>query len=820
MGPPQQLTTLGLQDSPSSRLRQPWEVIDEELLPELSMDLVFGDLKRLQPDGGNFKSCCPIHGGPESDGFFINPKRLEWTCFLGCGGGGPIQFLQKTQKITWIEAAQALAVMAGVDPSKLEAWGRHWTEKDFERHDQLERRAILLHLLMSLTRSAFQSATGKSLRGFLEGRHGFTEKGMNSLEMGLYTDPAEVFPFLKRTGQDLAELRSRGFFEGDWSGRVLVPWRDYSGRIVNLWSWNPSGNLLGDSADSSAILFERDHLGSQRSPFCLFRALERETLDLILMDDPLEAVQCAAMGVLDPFPIAAKGKLTSQQVDVLDRALAKTGSLTLLSTSQERGRGGADPAAEQLKPLELVGFPVFVVDSRLMVGDDGRRALSPSQFIRERGLGAFSQLLKQSEVVLGVNELGRTEPEGWGGLGKVFRGIRSGSDRGGPLVVAVEDPGDRASAGQSAFLGVMLHAAEELGQRIAQGFLKALPKGFGGGALPAGDSSAQLQLPERVESGPPPVFSVDRLEESSHATASSKPTGWRELDELGIRFRPGELTLVGGRTGHGRTSALVGLLVFWLFRTEEKLVFLSYDESEIQIYHRLLSLLTAVAGRGLSVNFIRNHLGNAASPETELDEEQWLMMENARDCLRGWEERLHLIYRPGWSAVEIEGHLKSLSEDGQLGGLLVDPVDKISSSVASPAHGVARWLKTLAVDLACPVVAALRTEKSKKPAKLKRKNLSPDWDGNPQAALEDPVVLDKIRQRRPRLSDFTEEMEREADQILGLLSHAMEFASLSLGSPPETATLEVGVLKNRSGPTGDWVELLFDGPFCLVRDPE
>ncbi len=812
---------------PAARLRRPWDVIDDDILSELTIELVFGDLKKLRPDGRNMKACCPIHGGDQSDAFFINPVRLEWLCFLGCGGGGPVQFLQASKQATWLEAAQSLAVLAGVDPSKLQLYGQHWADTDYERHNQLERRAVLLHVFMALARNSLLSSAGKSLRSFLENRHGLSEDQLADLGMGLYTTPSEVYPFLKNTGQDLGEFRAKGFFEADWTGSILLPWRDLKGRIVNLWRWNPTSDLLGQGPKGAGrVLFERDQIGSQQTPFLLHSALERNVCDLILMEEPLEAVLCAALGMREPHPISCAGRLVEEQIDILDRALAEAGSLTLFSRrSDSAPTGGEDALDRQLKALRHVTFPVFLVESDLLKIEEGSEPARPSQYIRARGLEALSRTVRQSEVALPANRQSSRDDGGWSSLGKVFRGFgRRDSES---LFDDEGEPGPSASAGHSAFVGVLMQAAEEFGQRIAQGFLRALPRGLVGPAdpaLPPGPGSAALPpatpaplLPEKTAPEPPPRFSVDRLEELNLSTASAKTSGWMELDNLGVRFRPGELAFLGGRSGHGRTSALVGMLVCWLQQSSEDLVFISYDESEVQIYHRLLSLLTAMAGPGLSVNFIRNQLGNAGSDQPSLSPAQNRSVEAARACLRSWESRLHLVYRPGWSTRDVEEYLRSLSGGEPLGAVLIDPADKISAPGAKIKATDPRWLKSLAVELACPVVASVRNSKGK-PSKRRQEPAPGQELPRPDAGLDDPGILSRIRQERPRLGDFSEAFEREADLILGMLSHATVYASLGVGTPPEVAPLEIGVLKNRSGPTGDWVSLVYDRPHCLIRD--
>ncbi|MCH8017745.1 MAG: hypothetical protein IH917_14105, partial [Acidobacteria bacterium] len=135
-------------------MKRPWEVIDQEIFPYLTVESLFADLRALRSYGRFWHASCPIHED-HSGAFSIDPQRLEWSCSLGCGGGGPIQYLQKTRGLSWMGAARELAQLAGVDPAVLDPWQGHWTEEDFILHERLERRSSLLGLFMTYTQSFF-----------------------------------------------------------------------------------------------------------------------------------------------------------------------------------------------------------------------------------------------------------------------------------------------------------------------------------------------------------------------------------------------------------------------------------------------------------------------------------------------------------------------------------------------------------------------------------------------------------------------------------------------------------------------------------------
>ncbi len=225
-------------------------------------------------------------------------------------------------------------------------------------------------------------------------------------------------------------------------------------------------------------------------------------------------------------------------------------------------------------------------------------------------------------------------------------------------------------------------AAEEIGQRIAQGFLGALPQGLvrrlsdASGAEQEELAGEIRQLPAPPVK-PPPAFSVERLEEEDRKASRGKLSGWSAVDWMGVSFNPGELVVVGGRPGHGKTSFLIGLLVNWLSQadrsgSEELFLFYAMEESEVRIYHRLLSLLTGWEGRGWTPNEVRDYLRDSGPPQFGAGLLNHEVLGWCRECLRRWEGSLHVVHRPSWSITEMEAHARGLAEGHAVGAILVD----------------------------------------------------------------------------------------------------------------------------------------------------
>jgi hypothetical protein len=700
--------------------------------------------------------------------------------------------------LTWIESAQALAVMAGVDAHRVHEWGQAWCDSDFQRHDQLGKRSSLLRVFVAITRSSLLSGGGASIRKHLGDRFSVEDRHLKTFGLGLYTAAVDVFHHLKRTGNDLSELRAQGLFESNWAGRLIAPWKDVCGRTVNLVSWNQA---VSATDIGSEILFGRDLLGSQRTPFQLELALSRGSTDLILFDDPLQAVLCGCMGLEDPFPIASSGGLTSEQVEILEEVLPDKGTLTVMSNYDPETYGSRfDRTTHNLNLLEDTSFPVFLIDSKLLSEGLEEEVVTPTRFLQDKGLDSLQDLLKLSEVI--TSESQRSEKQTfWSGLSEAFKGLSKPEE----TPISEDIPDQHGDPGEE-FGGPLLNAAEFFGQRIAQGFMRVLNGGQSGNpdgsqheALPIAGSLLQLAAQNQFTT-PPPRFSVDRLEESARVSVPAKASGWTDLDSKGVRFRPGELILVGARTGHGKSSMIHGLLHNWLVLSEDSLLLFSLQESELQAYHRLLSLTTASQGTGVQLQELRNHKERA--PRL-LDITQGEKLEAAKRRLRDWQQRLQIAYCPGWQVRNLEEYALQLAEEeGGLGALFVDPLDNLTANNPSQPNlstDCARRLKSLAVSLGCPVIATVRTS-------------DPEQGDTPSEAQP------KDNYARPHLMDFPREIAQEADLILGLMSYGSVYSILTDNTIPELTPLDLGVIKDRSGPSGQWITLDFDRPFCRLRN--
>ena len=99
---------------------------------------VVSDYATLQSSGRKFKCCCPLHN-EKTPSFHIDPVRNTWHCFGACGeGGDAISFIEKKEKLSFIEAVRFLAKKHNIP-----------VEEDTQVSQYVQQRALLeeqLHL--------------------------------------------------------------------------------------------------------------------------------------------------------------------------------------------------------------------------------------------------------------------------------------------------------------------------------------------------------------------------------------------------------------------------------------------------------------------------------------------------------------------------------------------------------------------------------------------------------------------------------------------------------------------------------------------------
>jgi len=249
--------------------------------------------------------------------------------------------------------------------------------------------------------------------------------------------------------------------------------------------------------------------------------------------------------------------------------------------------------------------------------------------------------------------------------------------------------------------------------------------------------------------------------------ASAMKTPWESLDYYIRGWRPGGLYIVGARPGVGKT--IMGLQAAVALSETGYVAFHSLEMPRIEVHTRIISQLSNV-------------------PQTRMDDrtlsdEDWRRIAGARAKLAT--RNLAIDDRSSVRPIDIRSHARTLARRGPLKAIVVDYLQLMQSGHGDrrPRHEqVADWsrsLKVLAKEMNVPVIAM---------SQLNRQVTGRD-------------------DKRPTMSDLRESGSLEQDADVILLLHVDEDADPSL--------MQVGVAKNRQGPTGAF-ELIRKGELARL----
>lgn len=288
------------------------------------------------------------------------------------------------------------------------------------------------------------------------------------------------------------------------------------------------------------------------------------------------------------------------------------------------------------------------------------------------------------------------------------------------------------------------------------------------------------------------------LRRGERAGAAVWSTGFALLDEaLGGGLRSGELALLGGPQGNGKT--MMGLqFVRNVVRAGRTGIIFSYEHQANTLMERLISLEAAESDSGSAASVLEVRRGLETGTAGGSLEELLASMRGgaaAYAALRSYGDRLHIHESSGASTTLNE--LRAVITDvhdrtGQVPFVLVDYLQKIPVEGASEDEritGAVEGVKDLALDLGVPVVAVSAADKASLAAG--RRMRTHDLRGASALAFEADVVM--------ILSDKIDVVSR--DHLVYDLANIQRFREWSV------LTLE----KNRHG-RGD-VELEFGKDF-------
>ncbi|HEX68103.1 MAG TPA: replicative DNA helicase [bacterium] len=253
------------------------------------------------------------------------------------------------------------------------------------------------------------------------------------------------------------------------------------------------------------------------------------------------------------------------------------------------------------------------------------------------------------------------------------------------------------------------------------------------------------------------------------------PTGFHRLDFLTTGFHPGELIVVAGRPGMGKSSFVLNIALHVALDHNMPVAIFSLEMDASEIARKLLCMEARVDLHRLRQGFI--------------DEDEWPKLSIAAGRLH--DAPLFIDDTPSITPLELRAKARRLKKREGIKLLIVDYLQlmRLSRKVESRQQEIAEIsfsLKSLAKELGIPVIAV--SQLSRRP--------------------------EERSDNRPRLSDLRESgaIEQDADVVILLYRRDMY-------EPEEEykGICEVNIAKQRNGPT-DQFNLHFIKEYTRFED--
>ncbi|MBK8457244.1 MAG: DNA primase [Phyllobacteriaceae bacterium] len=341
------------------------------------------DRKKSHAQKGDWWACCPFHG-EKSPSFHCEDRKGRYHCF-GCGvSGDHFRFMTEHDGMSFPEAVEKLAEMAGVP----------MPDRDAEAEKRDERRTTLqdvMDMAAAFFQERLQSADGAKARAYLRDR-GLTSATQQGFRLGYAPDSRNALKeHLAGKGVGREQIEACGLVvHGDdipvsydrFRDRIMFPIPDSRGRIIAF-----GGRAMAKDAPAKYLNSPETEIfrkGEVLFNFARARPAVREAGTVIAVEGYMDVIALAQAGfahVVAPLGTA----LTERQLELLWRM---AGEPVLCFDGDQAGLKAAYRAAELMLPSVEPGR-----SARFVLLPGGK---DPDDLVKAEGPEAFRAVVKDA----------------------------------------------------------------------------------------------------------------------------------------------------------------------------------------------------------------------------------------------------------------------------------------------------------------------------------------------------------------------------------------------------------------------------------------
>jgi DNA primase len=363
-------------------MRFPPEFLDE-LRARLPVSEVVGRRVKLKKQGREFKGLSPFNK-EKTPSFFVNDQKAMWFDFSSGKNGNIFDFVMATEGVSFPEAVERLAGLAGMP-----------LPKTSRESDAREERRRTLHEILELAAQFFErnlaSVAGAKARGYL------ADRGIlpaTQLEFRLGYAPADRFAlkeYLGAQGVTVADMIEAGLLIAGsdipvpydrFRNRIIIPIHDQRGRVIAF-----GGRTLSDDVQPKYLNSPETtvfHKGSVVFNFHRARQPAHENGSVVVVEGYMDAIaiyQAGLKGVVASMGTA----FTEEQIATLWRLSTEP---VICFDADRAGIAAAHRSIDRILPLLKIGKTfrfAFIHGEK-----------DPDDLIREKGIDAFKAMLSGS----------------------------------------------------------------------------------------------------------------------------------------------------------------------------------------------------------------------------------------------------------------------------------------------------------------------------------------------------------------------------------------------------------------------------------------
>jgi DNA primase catalytic core len=650
----------------------------------------------------------------------------------------------------------------------------------------------------------------QALQEYLKER-GYTPKDIQGMELGCITSQEALRKYLKGKGYSKEEIASIDLIKPIGESHTwTIPLREPGGNIRGISVRNihyKKGDKFGKYLNST---------GLSKTDLLINLKTVKGKKHLVIVESQIDALLCSARGIENVVALGSKD-LTKAQLETAVKYEAK--KITLCLDREEQTIPNTLQAIKLIQ-REQPELKIFVAQLPEGVKD-------PDELIKEKGAEAFKKVIAKPinyyEYLLEQifkkydelqDELQDEETRSLSAENKedlleevkiTATNIEDPIDREQFLQIFLDNEGIKklgiTQESYSAVVEKLRYKKEEEEQK------KALQTLFSEAKDLQREGKTTEEVIEKTEQGLqdvkaisgkgllPPVLTYEDVIKNIISLPPALKTGYKTLDKF-VGFPTGAITLIAGRTSHGKTSFMFNLLLRMseLYKNEGyKFYFFTYEEPVTNITVKLINRL---ADTNLRKHFIEDpHIHSNyefIKAYIKQGREDIPEIETAKDSMRMLidEGRISLIDK-SYSVEDLSTLIAYLSKREQIGAVFIDYIQRMTTQKKSQ-------------DIRSQIVHI-----SNEVLQIAKKNNLPIILG---AQLNRETLKGK---GKPTLENLKEagNLEEDANTVISVYNESREKAETDKGESYQDmreVDLEIKTLKNREGEVNKTAKLNFD----------